>query len=259
MRYSGTESTALNGEETALHSIMAISAVIFIAMTMISFAVLASPSLSPVPSIADWDGDGHKNSDDLFPRDAEEWADADGDSVGDNSDAFPQDENEWEDSDNDGVGDNSDLFDGGNGGVRISLDSFEFLGYEGTYYRERYYPNPWFQVKVDMNDDGVFDKTYSSEIFNYTRNLEGFFELTMDVAEDRDSITFTIFAYDVIIVSSNNVTEYEIIDYSPVEGLKSVIHTVSLPSSLSWLSSGPDDGDTPDCVLGYSIETVLFE
>lgn len=257
---TGTESVVLKPqEEKALDTIMMTSAAIFIVMAMLVFAVLASPSLSPVSSIADWDGDGYRNSADEFPTDPHEWADADGDGVGDNSDAFPFDKDETSDLDGDGVGDNSDLFDGGNGGVRISLDSFEFLGYEGTYYRERYYPNPWFQVKIDSNTDGVFESTNYSEIFNLTRDLTAFFEVTLDVPETLESIAFTILVYDVIVVSSNNITDLEIVDYSPIEGVRSIIHTVALPSTQTWLSSGPDDGDTPDCILGYSIETVFIE
>ncbi len=245
--------------EKALHTIMIVSSAIFIAMLMLAFAVVASPSLSPIGSIGDWDGDGHRNGSDRFPRNATEWADSDGDGVGDNSDAFPEDEDEAFDSDGDGVGDNSDLFPGGDGAVRVSLDSFQFIGYEGTYFRQRYYPNPWFQVKVDLRSDGFYETTYSSEVFNYTRTLDSFYEVTIDVDDSASSITFTVFAYDVWVVSSNDVTDYEIIDYSPVEGLKSIVHTVTLPGSDSWLSSGPDDGDTPDCVLGYSYETAYLD
>ena len=257
---AGTERVALGGgeEEQALHAIMIATISILVVMLMMLFAVITSPQLSPVASIGDWDRDGYTNDVDVFPRDPKEWVDSDGDGVGDNSDAFPTDPAEWADSDGDGVGDNSDLFDGGNGGVRISLDTFEFLGYEGTYYRQRYYPNPWFQVKVDLDGDGYFERVYESEVFNGTRTLSSFFEVTLDVPDRLDSITFTIFAYDVWVVSSNLVTDFEIIDYSPVEGLKSIVYTVPLPGSGWWMSSGPGDGDTPDCVLGYSYETVLI-
>ncbi|MDQ1371389.1 MAG: hypothetical protein QG582_303, partial [Candidatus Thermoplasmatota archaeon] len=120
----------MTGEEKALHNVMTASALVFIVMVMLLFGVLASPSLSPVAAIADWDGDGFKNNEDEFPRDPDEWADSDSDGAGDNGDAFPQDPDETEDSDADGVGDNEDFFDQGDAVLRISLESFEFVNYE---------------------------------------------------------------------------------------------------------------------------------
>lgn len=249
----------LPGEEKALNTIMTVSALIFVAMVMILFAVVASPSLSPVASLGDWDGDGVTNDSDEFPRDPEETRDSDGDGVGDNGDAFPHDENETEDSDEDGIGDNEDFFDEGDGMLRISLESFEFIGYEGNYVRTRYYPNAWFQVFVDTDNDGTFDLTRSSAIFNETRSLTDFFTVTVDIDDRTDSIRFKVVAYDVWSVSANNVTDYEIIDYWPVAGIKAPEHTVALPCDLTWQSDGGTDGDTPDCYLSYSAETMLRE
>jgi pimeloyl-ACP methyl ester carboxylesterase len=59
---------------------------------------------------ADTDGDGVKNSEDVFPSDASESRDSDEDGVGDNGDVFPNDASESKDSDEDGVGDNEDVF-----------------------------------------------------------------------------------------------------------------------------------------------------
>lgn len=234
------------------------SVVIVIVMLMLAFYVVLSPSLSPIASIGDWDGDGVVNSKDSYPRDPTESKDSDDDGVGDNSDAFPNDETETKDSDEDGVGDNGDFFDDGDGAVRISLDMFEFVGYDTNYFRWRYYPNPWFQIKADLQGDGTYDATHSSEIFSYVRTLEDFFNITLDIDDDVTSIRFTVIAYDVWSVSSTNVTDYEVMDYTPVDGLKSVEHTLTLPSAGQWETSGDDDTDTPDCVLGYSVETVTY-
>ncbi len=73
-------------------------------------AVIMSPSLSPLASVHDSDGDGHADSNDDFPNDPSEWSDSDGDGVGDFSDYFPNDVSEWNDADDDGYGDNSDEF-----------------------------------------------------------------------------------------------------------------------------------------------------
>jgi|GEM_PF-3445411 len=244
-------------EERALHSIMITSAVIFIVMVMLLFAVIASPSLSPVASIADWDSDGYTNDEDVFPRDGNEWKDDDGDGVGNNGDAFPDDLNESHDSDEDGIGDNEDFFDEGDGMLRISLDLFEFIGYEDNYIQTRYYPNAWFQVMVDVDNDGVLDSTISSEVFNETRSLNDFFIVTIDIDDRATHAKFKVVAYDVWYVSANNVTDLEIIDYSPDSGVNAVEHTVELPCDASWQSDGEGDGETPDCLLAYSALTVL--
>ena len=77
-------------------------------------------------SDSDIDGDGVDNSDDAFPRDANESTDTDGDGVGNNADTdddgdnvadvddtFPLDPNETIDTDGDGVGNNADTDDDG--------------------------------------------------------------------------------------------------------------------------------------------------
>ncbi len=232
------------------------SVVIVIVMLMLAFYVVLSPSLSPLASIGDWDGDGVVNSKDVYPRDPTESKDSDEDGVGDNADAFPHDRTETEDSDSDGVGDNGDFFDQGDGAVHISLDMFEFVGYDTNYVRVRYYPNPWFQIKMDLQGDGTYDETHSSEVFSYVRALDDFYNITLDIDDDVTSVRFTVIAYDVWSTSSTNVTDYEVMDYTPVDGLKSIEHTLALPFEGRWETSGDDDTDTPDCSLGYSVETV---
>ena len=73
-------------------------------------AVVMSPSLSPLASVHDSDGDGRADSTDVFPDDPSEWSDSDDDGIGDLSDDFPNDGSEWNDTDGDGYGDNSDVF-----------------------------------------------------------------------------------------------------------------------------------------------------
>jgi hypothetical protein len=82
--------------------------------------------------IADSDGDGVDDLDDVFPSDVSESIDTDNDGVGDNADAFPNDATESADTDNDGVGDNADAFpldaaesaDTDNDGVGDNADAF---------------------------------------------------------------------------------------------------------------------------------------
>lgn len=97
-------------------------------------AIMLSPSMSPLASIHDTDGDGYVDSVDEFPEDDSEWNDMDDDGVGDNSDAFPDDPDETSDSDSDGVGDNSDPFptdpsewnDADDDGVGDNADEFPY-------------------------------------------------------------------------------------------------------------------------------------
>ncbi len=89
-------------------AVIAVAAVAVIFIMII--AVVLSPSMSPLASVHDADGDGYVDSVDEFPDDGSEWNDLDGDGVGDNADEFPDDADETSDSDSDGVGDNSDPF-----------------------------------------------------------------------------------------------------------------------------------------------------
>jgi len=246
-------------QEKGLHSVFITSATALIVTIMLLFMIVLSPALSPIATIGDWDGDNHVNAADDFPRDASEWKDSDGDGVGDNMDAFPDDDNETSDLDGDGVGDAADFMDGGNGSVVISLTSFVFKGYEDNYLRWRYVPNPWFQIRVDIDGNGSYDVTCATPIMNGSVSLTGFFNVTIEVPDDATSIKFTIIAYDVWEVSNNLVTDFEIMDYSPIEGTKSTEHTLDLPTSGAWSSSGVGDGDTPDCELAYTIATVIVD
>ena len=77
---------------------------------------LLSPSISPISSIHDNDGDGYADSDDKFDDNPTQWADSDGDGFGDNQelnatqvDNFTDNPTQWADSDGDGYGDNQEL------------------------------------------------------------------------------------------------------------------------------------------------------
>jgi pimeloyl-ACP methyl ester carboxylesterase len=98
---------------------------------------------------ADTDGDGVKNSEDVFPSDASEIKDSDEDGVGDNGDAFPDDASESKDSDEDGVGDNEDVFPND---ASESKDSDE----DGVGDNEDAFPNDASESK-DSDEDGVGD------------------------------------------------------------------------------------------------------
>jgi len=93
------------------------------------------PATETNPLVADSDGDGTSDFDDIFPLDDSETIDTDIDGIGDNSDtdidgdgienagdAFPLDQTEWFDTDGDGTGNNADIDDDGDGVLDINDD-----------------------------------------------------------------------------------------------------------------------------------------
>jgi hypothetical protein len=219
---------------------------------------ILSPATSPISSISDFDGDGIPDSSDEFPSDPCEWKDTDGDGTGDSGDAFPLNPDETKDSDEDGVGDNADFMDDGNGGVRISLLSYDFEGYSASYNRIKYCPDAFFVITVDTDNDGDFDISYESDIFYCMECSETFFEADCDLHDACTAVRFSILAYDIWDVDNNEILDYEILDYMPLDGVMADEQTVGLPCLYTWTNSGTDDTDTPDCTLTYMISSVTL-
>ncbi|MDH3364438.1 MAG: hypothetical protein OEM29_00295 [Thermoplasmata archaeon] len=244
---------ALDGGRLFITSIMLLTSLV----VLLSFSIL-SPSMSPLTSIADLDADGVPDSTDIFPADPSEWCDSDNDGVGDAIDAFPDDPNETLDSDGDGIGDNLDFMDEGNGGVKISLVKFEFEGYTSSCHRTKYSPDPWFEIRVDADCDGDFEIIFQSEVFYCEDYLECFFEAVVDLRDDAKSVRFSIVVYDVWDVDNNEVADFEILDYVPLDGLMADDQTIDLPCCSTWTYCGEGDTDNPDCTLEYMVSTVAL-
>ena len=240
------------------NSTLAASAGLMLSSLMLLSVSILSPATSPVASIADIDGDGVSDDLDAFPNDPNEYVDSDGDGVGDRGDAFPFDYDETQDSDSDGIGDNADFFDEGNGGVRITIDRFEFEGYAASYHRIKYCPDAWFQILVDCDSDGEFEHVFDSEVFASVERLDHFFDVLVDVDECSSSICFSIVAFDVWDIDNNEILDTEVLDYVPSDGLKASEQTVALPCTFTWTYCGEGDCDTPDCSLEYSIDTIAL-
>ena len=103
-----------NQNNGSMNKIIAISMAMII-LGSVSFWLL-SPSISPISSIHDNDGDGYADLDDKFNNNPTQWADSDGDGFGDNQgsgatqvDNFTNNPTQWADSDRDGFGDNQSI------------------------------------------------------------------------------------------------------------------------------------------------------
>lgn len=200
----------------------------------------------------DSDNDGVGDNSDEFPYDSTQWSDRDGDGYGDNPlgnnpDAFPDDPTEWRDSDGDGIGDNADFYDSGNGKIKISIDWYQGDGTADFWT----YGDPYFKILVDLDNDGIFEKTYTSEVFTDTETLDHPYYIIIDAPDDLSVLRFEIYVYDSDLDGS------QIIDYNPTAGYTGYIHTVYAPFSGSWDYDGSDDLlDEIDCELRYSISVV---
>ena len=96
----------------------------------------------------DTDSDGVGDNADEFPLNALEQFDFDGDGIGDNADAFPEDANESIDSDGDGVGDNSDVF---------PNDANESEDSDGDGIGDNSDEYPLVDNFLDTDEDGILD------------------------------------------------------------------------------------------------------
>ncbi len=254
---------------------IAIAILAVIIVVVIILAVVLNPSISPLASVRDTDGDGYADSKDAFPNDPNEYVDADLDGVGDSSDefptdstqwadsdddgygdnplginpdAFPSDSSEWRDTDSDGVGDNSDFYDNGNGKVRIAV----------TYYSEDgtadvlTWGDPYFTIAVDRTSDGAYEDTLTSSVFDDTQTLYSPYAVVVDIPDNSDALKFSIQVYDA------DTASYQVVDYCPESDGNYYIHTVYAPFSGSWSYDGSDDGVASelDCVLSYSISVT---
>lgn len=200
----------------------------------------------------DTDGDGVGDNADAFPTDSTQWADRDDDGYGDNPlgidpDAFPDDPTEWKDSDSDGIGDNSDFYDSGNGKVKIAINSYQGDGTADFWT----FGDPFFVIRVDVNNDGTYDLTYTSSIFVDTELLTSPYSVTVDLTDGTAAFRFWISVYD-----SDLEGDY-VIDYAPSSSGTSVSHAVFPPFAGSWSYNGSDDGlSETDCILDYSLSVT---
>ncbi|MBC7107318.1 MAG: hypothetical protein H5T41_00765 [Methanomassiliicoccales archaeon] len=154
---------------------------------------------------------------------------------------------EWRDSDNDGVGDNADFYDHGNGKIKISID-----WYQGDGTAEFWtYGDPYLVSLVELDNDGIFEHTYTSDVVTDDEALDHRYYITIDVPDNHNVLKFEIEVFD------RDLRESEIIDHNPEPGYTGFCHTVTAPFSDSWDYDGGDDLlDEIDCELRHSISVI---
>ena len=117
---------------------------------------LLSPSISPLSSIHDTDGDGFADDDDQFLNNPTQWADSDGDGYGDNQhpdatqvDNFTENPTQWADFDGDGYG-----------------DAF----YSGATQVDNFTDNPTQWADSDGDGYGDNQSSEATQVDNFTEN-----------------------------------------------------------------------------------------
>jgi hypothetical protein len=131
--------------------------------------------------------------------------------------------------------------------IRVSVDRYQGDG-SADFWTSG---DPFFVVHLDVNNDGVNDLTYTSEVFQDEELLSSPYSVTIDIPDGTSAIKFTITVYD------SDIEGNEVIDYSPEAGYTGYIHTVSSPYNDSWSYNGSDDGlGETDCILDYSISVT---
>lgn len=112
--------------------------------------------------------------------------------------------------------------------------------------------DPYFIIKIDTDNDGDWDETYTSSVFWDDIIIYYPYSVEIDIEDGQQSIRFLIMVYD-----DDDFGSDQIIDYYPTSSYW-YTHTVYAPYSESWSYDGSDDGTTDqmDCELDYSISIV---
>ncbi|WP_026068784.1 hypothetical protein [Methanomassiliicoccus luminyensis] len=250
---SGNKPRSVPSSSRSGGNIIPTSVLVIVCITAITLALIlsADPSRQNISASPDADGDGYADAKDVFPYDRTQQFDRDGDGYGDNPsgnnpDKFPNDPSEWADSDSDGIGDNADFYDRGNGKIRIAI-----TGYKGDGTADAVGAgDPYFIIRVDTNNDGIMDLTYTSQVFTDKENLTGPYSVTIDLPDDSKTVRFSISVFD-----DNNAADRPI-DYAPGSATVQT-HTVNAPFFGSWTYDGDDDKRKEiDCELSYTISAV---
>jgi hypothetical protein len=111
--------------------------------------------------------------------------------------------------------------------------------------------DPKFLIKIDANQDGVYEFSRTSQTFNEASTLTNPYMVTMDVPDNLQHLRFAIEVYDVDTLGD------DVIDYTPSASSTSYYCDTNAPFSESWSYNGADDSlSENDCQLSYAISVV---
>ncbi len=238
---------APEGKKRPVWLVVAVIAVVAIVALAVTFGYLLNPSLSPVATIRDSDGDGVTDAEDVFPSDPNEWLDSDNDGVGDNGDAFPLDSSESEDSDSDGIGDNADFWDSGNGGLVIKIERFELIAGICDFFSNC---EPSFRLEVDIDGDGVTDISRRADFVDFldTMALINPVEWAFDIPDNIASVEL------IIVVMELDVDIDDQIDVHPDSQF--IAGWVSVNAPFAYKKFVTQGDQEPSGRLTYSISAT---
>ena len=207
--------------------IVAVTSVVVIVVAAVSIGYLFNPSLSPVGTIRDSDGDG----------------------VSDAQDAFPNDPSESRDSDNDGIGDGADFWDTGNGGLLVSIERFELiagvcdvLGLSNC--------EPSFRLQTDINGDEVTDVSRRADFEDFldSEPLLNPVDWIFDIPDD------TAYADLIIAIMELDISIDDPIDVHPDS--RFFAGSVTVASSFAYRQFDVQGDQEPIGRLTYSVRAV---
>jgi flagellar basal body-associated protein FliL len=153
--------------------------------------------------------------------------------MNDNSDDDSNDDqgtNQVADMDKDGIPDAQDIYDLGDAKLKISIDVFQG-NYNDGGPGASIYPDPYFKISIDYNNDGVIDDSRISQTFSENRIsiMTSPYFASFDIPDNSTGITIYIDVFDDNFEGAPWV--YDITNSTSTTGVN---QTITAPFGGSW-------------------------